>query len=448
VNFIRGRSQNVLDSMLPLFAQAVVDTCPIPETALTAGLVEPLTRFFSNAEEKTLKNYSTEIISKLFGMVVHREDGLCIASPLTLKLLEDADQPAFFKALVSRIQYPNPMNRSRTDYEKTVSDGVKIRPLVLVLEVLQALGGPASYLELRTFVLANLVALSGRLSALELAQQIKMAREHNLRLPDPSEPNKPFHHQHIREMLGMLKLANLIRDDAGDSFELNQGESVALKWILKTRSDSGMFRELTASEEYAGYQKDWSAWYGALPDIGDQSLLDTPLAALHISDEALSPNLLPHGKGSTQEVGRLGELIVLGWQADMVSMARPQDLKHVKDRSAERGIGFDVQSVWLDGEKAGQFRFIEVKTTKRSTRPVASSSQPDLVNLTSNEYRAARTHGANFTIARVYLFSGGYEVFCVDDPVSLHNLGDVILEPADWNLYLTAKVFTFPSLMG
>ena len=114
----------------------------------------------------------------------------------------------------------------------------------------------------------------------------------------------------------------------------------------------------------------------------------------------------------------------------------------------ERGIGFDVQSVWCDSAKAGEFKYLEVKTTKRATRPDRNSSQLDLVNLTSNEYRAAKSHAGNFSVCRVYLFAGGFEVFIITDPVAKSLSGEVILEPADWSMYITDKALGEPDFWG
>lgn len=448
VKFIRGRSQNMLDSMLPVFANVVSEICPTEESGLTKALSQSLSRFFPMAEDKTLDNYSTEIVGKLFGMIVHKSEGLCEISPLTEKLIAESDQPAFFKVLASRLQFPNPMNRSRADFESDVREKLHIRPLVLVLEVMVELAGPASYLELRTFVLANKRALIGELSAQEIVAQIKNARQQKLELPDPDFPNRPFHHQHISEMLKLLQLANLLYLSSDGLYVLNTKESKSLEWVMKFESKNNLFRPLASSEDYRDYQREWSEWYGALPDADGAESVSTPLEALDISHQQSVSNPSQPKHSSTQELGRAGENIVLTWQLEKVRKLRPQDLKHVKDRSAERGIGFDIQSVWCDSVRDGQFHYLEVKTTKRSTRPAPDDSQLDLVTLTSNEYRAAQSHGANFSVCRVYLFPNGYDIYVINDPVKLSELGHVILEPADWNLYLTAKALDKPEVEG
>jgi hypothetical protein len=339
------------------------------------------------------------------------------------------------------------MTRSREKFQEFVDDGLCVRPLVLVLETLRALDGPATYLELRTFVLANLHALRGSINATEIANQIASARRNNLQLPNPQEPNKAKNHQHIQEMLNLLCLANLLRRVDGETYHLNVKEHDALSWIFETKSNHGLFRPLSPRESYSDYRDEWSTFYGSVPLVAEKGTLQTSIEALSIDPELVSGVMLGGGQ-STQDLGRAGEQIVLSWQLSEVSRERPQDLKHVKDRSAERGIGFDIQSVWCSGVQAGQFRFLEVKTTKRATRPEITATNPDLVTLTSNEYRAAKTHGGNFSVCRVYLFAGGFEVYVIDDPVQKSLAGDVILEPASWNLYLTDKAIVAPTHEG
>ena len=445
-HFIRGRSQNQLDNLLPVFAHAMASSTPASAAESKELLKTQLSGYFPLLEDKTLNNYATEIISKLFGMKTTDADGICTTSELTAKLLEDADQPAFFKVLASRIQAPNPMNKLNT-FEEERELGANVRPLVLVLEVLKALKGPASYLELRTFVLANLHAYRGEFSGEEIAAQIIDARANKLELPNPIEPNVPYNHQHIREMLSFLKLANLVVEPQLETFYLNPHEDQALAWIFSKDSRESLFRMPEEGEKYTDYQAAWSRHYGSLASV-ESSVTSTSLDALNISADVTKPILLGIRPARTTEIGRIGEELVLSWQIDEVTHVRPQDLRHVKDRSAERGIGFDIQSIWLAGKKLGEFRFFEVKTTKRSTKPVIDGQYVDFVSLTSNEYRAARTHGSNFTLARVYLFPGGFRIYCIDDPVARSESGDLIIEPADWNLYLNSKSLDTLSLEG
>jgi len=444
---IRGRSQREMDSLLPIFARFARDTCPIDESEVKDGLLKLIEQFFPTKTDKTRNNFATEIIRRLLGMIVVGPSGEARVSDLALKLLEDDDQPAFFKVLVSKIQLPNPMSKEAS-YRQEQDDSIQVRPAVLVLEVLRELDGPVGYLELRTFALANKVALQGLMSASEIATAIREARSTNTSLPNPStyegKPNRARYHQHIEEMLKLLELANLVRRGTDNTFTLNKGEQAALDWIFQSPSNQGLFREIGTGETYTEFQNAWSEWYGSLPSRNEIAEIETPIGAL-IGEFA---PIAGSKTTSTTELGKMGEQIVLNWQVGHVKDKRPQDIRHVKDRSMERGIGFDIQSVWCEGETVGQFRFMEVKTTKRSTKPDLTDGSLDLVTFTANEYRAAVTHRRNFSLCRVYLFQDGYEIHALDDPIQLAKDEAIIMEPSGWNLYLTDRAIRGPHYDG
>jgi hypothetical protein len=444
---IRGRSQREMDSLLPIFARFARDTCPIAESEVKNGLLSLIGKYFPTKSEKTRNNFATEIIRRLLGMIVVDSSGEGRVSDLALKLLDDDDQPAFFKVLISRVQLPNPMSKEAS-YRQELDDAINVRPAVLVLEVLRELDGPAGYLELRTFALASKVALQGVTNASEIADAIREARATKTQLPNPStyegKPNRARHHQHVDEMLRLLELANLVRRGVDNTFVLNKGEQKALDWIFQTPSNKGLFRDMGAGETYSEFQNAWSEWYGSLPSGGGAADVETPIAAL-IGE--LAP-ITGTAAINTTELGKIGEQIVLNWQVGHVRESRPQDIRHVKDRSMERGIGYDIQSVWCEGSSAGQFRYMEVKTTKRSTKPEPNTDSLDLVTFTANEYRAAVTHRRNFSLCRVYLFPDGYEIHALDDPIQLAEADAIIMEPSGWNLYLTDKAISEPDYEG
>jgi hypothetical protein len=436
-----------MDSLLPIFARFARDTCPVGESDVKNGLLSLMERFFPTKSDKTRNNFATEIIRRLLGMIVVNSNGEANVSDLALKLLEDDDQPAFFKVLISRIQLPNPMSKEAS-YRQEVDDAIHIRPAVLVLEVLRELNGPVSYLELRTFALASKIALQGTASASKIADDIRNARSTATPLPNPSthegKSNRARHHQHIDEMLRLLELANLVRRGTDNTFVLNTGEQAALDWIFQSPSNQGLFRDIGIGETYPEFQNVWSEWYGSLPPGDVVSDVETPIAAL-IGE--LAP-ITGRTATNTTELGKIGEQIVLSWQLGHVRHTRPQDIRHVKDRSMERGIGYDIQSIWCEGSSAGQFRYMEVKTTKRSTKPEPNTDSLDLVSFTANEYRAAITHGQNFCLCRVYLFPNGYEIHALDNPIQLAEADAIIMEPSGWNLYLTDKAISEPDYEG
>ena len=86
--------------------------------------------------EKTLDNHRTEIAGKLFGMYYIDNQKVVHISERTLKLLEDNDQPAFFKDLCLKMQFPSGMNRKDYVLPLLHSD-INIRQLCFLIAVLK-----------------------------------------------------------------------------------------------------------------------------------------------------------------------------------------------------------------------------------------------------------------------------------------------------------------------
>ena len=58
-------------------------------------------------------------------------------SERTQKYLEDNDQPAFFKDICFKMQFPNGMQKVSTTVAKRVEDEISVRPNAFVLKLLQ-----------------------------------------------------------------------------------------------------------------------------------------------------------------------------------------------------------------------------------------------------------------------------------------------------------------------
>ena len=425
-SFIRGRAGQELDSKLPLLIEVLEESLSGNDWKTAKAEASKKWRALHNCQQKTADNWITEIGATLLGLVTHHHDGSCSLSELAVKLQSDLDQPAFFKVLASRIQYPNPMNK-RQNYERSRADGLHIRPLVLVLETLDLVEGSASYEELRTFILANRGALTGSLSPSTLAEEIHTARQLQRGMNAQRRKHNSRDDQHITELLTILEVSNLLLR-RGDSYFVNERERVAINWIKAESSSSGLFREFDDKETYEQFRNDWSVSFGSNLSSDSLESVETPPGALtSVTIESDGP----HYGQSTSDIGREGEDIIYSRELERVRTLRPQDQNHVRNRSNERGIGYDIQSVWCEGENPGTFKFIEVKTTKRSTQPKEGDSLIESITFTANEYRAAKTHRQNFVMCRVYLHQGGFEVIEFVDPISRV---DLIFEPHDWKL--------------
>ena len=131
---IRGKSQKEIDDMLPAYAKVIDDStpCKIEEfpTKFNDLLAPYLDLSADKAEdkkkEKTLDNHRTEIAGKLFGMYYEDENGYVYASDRTKKFLKDNDQPAFFKDLCYKMQFPNGMQKPQK-FKPLLDNKISIR---------------------------------------------------------------------------------------------------------------------------------------------------------------------------------------------------------------------------------------------------------------------------------------------------------------------------------
>src|SRR5690606_150368 len=68
--------------------------------------------------KKTIRNHITETAGSLFGLYYYDTEGNYYESPSNAKLLEDNDQPAFFKNLCLNFQFPNGSQKVSTILER------------------------------------------------------------------------------------------------------------------------------------------------------------------------------------------------------------------------------------------------------------------------------------------------------------------------------------------
>ena len=136
---IRGKSQKEMDDLLPAYAKVIDEICPCSHQDFETLFNEAFKRYLPESEriKKTLDNHRTEISGKLFGMYYFAEDGMVYESERTQKYLEDNDQPAFFKDICFKMQFPNGMQKVSTTVAKRVEDEISVRPNAFVLKLLQ-----------------------------------------------------------------------------------------------------------------------------------------------------------------------------------------------------------------------------------------------------------------------------------------------------------------------
>ena len=138
---IRGKSQKELDNLLPAYALVIDDICPCAKEEFESRFNTELARILhgKNADtvalKKTLDNHRTEIAGKLFGMYYLAADEVYYASERTKKYIADSDQPAFFKDICFKMQFPNGMNKIQT-VRPYLDEHISLRQFPFVIKCL------------------------------------------------------------------------------------------------------------------------------------------------------------------------------------------------------------------------------------------------------------------------------------------------------------------------
>lgn len=426
-----------MDTLLPIFANLVERNTPQSSQDFEDAMIRSLQAIFPRQKNKTHRNYLTEIIGQLFSMF-YLDNGQVEIAPLTLKLIGDGDQPAFFKVLVSRLQFPNP-SAKKHKYDEEVSDGLKVRPLVLVLDLLRIAHehkDRITFDEIAFYVLNSLEALTGNHSGASIYSDILRARSAKIAI-GPFEGSAA--RQHIKESLNMLILANLIRTDSV-SYWINQFEKDAIEEICSRPANEGLFRQRSEHESHDDYQQ---AWKRFLTDISliPFSVFQTRVGSLG----SAQPQRLIPGKSRRRanDIGREGELLVIDIENQAIDLIFPGNGWVVQDYTAKRGIGFDIESIFYDEKNLlGTPHRIEVKSTVRVTKPdLRNSIAPDGFNLTRSEMQALKTYRETFSIYRVYIYAGGYVIHILRNPAELQELEIMSFTPDGWTAeYLPSTI--------
>ncbi|MFP5116140.1 protein NO VEIN domain-containing protein [Bacillaceae bacterium C204] len=432
---IRGKTANA-DNLLPAYAKIISDICPVTKESFAELFNNRLTEILGDSTKKTLDNHRTEIAGKLFGMYYEDEHGVIISSERTEKLLEDSDQPAFFKDICFKFQFPNGMDKIDKVMEK-INNGISIRQFPFILKLLllaENKGYRLTKNEVGYYVLNSLDALQGNVDPLHILDFIIADRESGI-IKKVSEPGKASSYsvQHINEQLNYLELANLIRID-NRVISLNQRENESIRfmadfWNSEPEFDINEY-DLNDPDERKQFYFDWQLYYSSL---NDETRFNTSIESLNIPSQ---------GTGNattgvdTNVIGEEGENFVLAFEKNRVASFDQRLVRKVIHLGNTRGLGFDIQSVIAEpGEFAEFVKYIEVKTTKRVTVPDPNdSSWIDTVNLTRNEWIAAAQHRGYYSIYRVYLTPERVTVFTINDPFSKDSEGIIKCKPTNYRL--------------
>lgn len=428
---IRGKSKKEMDDLLPVYAKIINGICPCRTEEFDARFNNAFQCFLPESEriKKTLDNHRTEISGKLFGMYYRSDDGMVYESQRTAKYLEDNDQPAFFKDVCFKMQFPNGMDTSYKLQDR-ISKKINVRPNAFVLKLLQLAkiaNERITVKDIGYYVLNSLNVLQGKANPYEVLEVI--ANDHKAGIQRVikafDENGKPkassFNMQHIREQLNYLELANLIRVTDDKRVVLNPKEEETINLFTKDFDKEPDFNvysyNLELLEVRKKFQYDWDSYYARLSAYASMFSTNPDALVFNENDDKLEEKK-PKKQGiNLTEFGDEGEALVFAYEKERVSAFNVRLVNKVLSLGKIKGIGYDIQSVIAEpGDEAEFVKYIEVKSTKRFTCPdITDPFWLDTFNVTRNEYIAAQQYKGYYCIYRVFFTRYGVSGFVIND---------------------------------
>lgn len=425
-DIVRTRAKKYIDDILISYAKIIHDVCPCSEDdfvdEFNSRLSVYLTALGQSVNTKALNNHRTETAKTLFGMYYIDTQKVVYETERTQKFLKDNDQPAFFKDICYKLQFPNGMTANKTLDDRILAK-IKCYPCRLVLAVLQEAQTSGIKLTVRDigyYVLNSLDALSGKATPNEIVKAVDADRKAGITRSIVSGKNDPWDWEHITGILNYMFLANLIeysnaRNARDREITLNVHEAATIKIFVSGYSDPLEFDVYdskkyprTTIQERKDFQLEWDKYQGTLSKYA--SHFYTLPSCLGITTAVSTGRAKKYAKFSTAAIGKAGEAYVEKYEKDLLGKINPAYKSRVINKAALRGIGYDIESVEIVGAALGGTKYIEVKTTTRVTPPTTKSFI-DVVNLTRNEMNAAKTYMAAFYVYRVYLTKGKVYIY-------------------------------------
>lgn len=437
---IRGKSQKEMDDFLPIYAKVIDEICPCDASNFEIRFNNAFMRYLPESKriKKTLDNHRTEISGKLFGMYFFREDGKVYESERTQKFLEDNDQPAFFKDLCYKMQFPNGSQKINPTVRQRVTDRICIRPNAFLLKLLliaQTAKVSITKREVGYYVLNSLDVLQGIANPYEVLEAITNDQKAGV-VRTICVPGKKssYNWQHINEQMNYLELANLIRFTDDKQVVLNPNEMATIEifaadWDKKPIFDVYSY-DLTNSEGQKQFQYDWDSYFAQISPCANKFTTSAESLVV-VAPKSEMPTTIHEKKVNLTEFGDEGEQVVYEYEKKRVASFNQRLANKVLSLGKTRGLGYDIQSVIAEpGDMAEYVKYIEVKSTKRLTCPdINDSLWLDTLNITRNEWIAAQQHRDFYSIFRVYFTRDGISIFILNNPMQKYQVGKIQATP-------------------
>ena len=448
-DFIRGKSQKEMDDMLPLYAKAVEAFCPCAADAFAHKFDEEISRLLPSAIGKTLANHRTEIAGKLLGLF-YEHDGVIYESDRNKKFLNDSDQPALFKDICFKHQFPTGVQRMETVAAK-VEQGISFRPYPFILAILQIAEARSVTLTVKDigyYILNSEDVLKGDAIPYEVLDVIQRDKATRVERVIPANGKaSSYVFQHIREQMNYLELANLIYITQSGEVHLNHYEDGAIKIFVGEVGKGLLFDfrqyDFSDAESKKKASSDWCQYYGMLSDPALKGDFATNAAAI-TSKYGEKPAMPPHTAAqgfNTVELGDEGEDIVFRYEKARVKAYSPRLVNRVLSLGKTKGLGYDIQSVVATSGPTAEFcKYIEVKSTKRVTAPdINDDSWFDNFVITRNEFLAAQQHKEYYSVFRVYFTRSGVSFHVIENILKKKDDGKIEIVPLTFRVDFSGK---------
>ena len=448
---IRGKSQTEMEDLLPVYANIVHKYCPCTEETFRNSAFSDLsytlfhTREFSQLpknKQKTVKNHYTEIMGVLLGLFYPKYDAeakevIIHETDSCRFLIEKSDFPTFFKNLCLNYQFPNG-EKKITTIQKEMELGIKLKPFCFVVKLLHIANSHKQLLskqEIGYYALNNLDVLCGNVSADEVFNRIMEDRLNGIKRNKLSGSNE---WQHIKEQFNLLELANLVEHDS-ERIWLNSEEASAIALFIK-KQNSPMFDvysyNLNTTVGKKQIVQDWKEYNGKF----NMELLNTSTVLGYIDNTKLKGGVT--AIKSTTDLGNEGEALVFKLEQERVKFYKERLVNKVLLLGKTKGLGYDISSIEADEnpENPEFARYIEVKSTRRTTRPSFNQNWTDSLNITRKEWVAAQQFGTAYNIYRVYFTKSEVIVVRIHNPFALSKEGKIEVFPTVYQMDFSSNV--------
>jgi hypothetical protein len=426
----RPRFKNQIEDVL-YYMSSEICRIGVKETSdFNDELNGAIRRFPGNANLtiKTINNWRTEI-DALFGLIVKTETTQG-PSKLAQYLYESQDLMTFFKAFLTKFQYPGGHVKPSWSAE-LINKDVKFKPASFVIRVLLAGQSRSedgmfwlSKAEAASLIWNDLRVTTGTRTEIDVVEDVIQNRKSGISYDSDGDVTR-----YAGDILDYMVLANILRPHYGGRYTLVKG---VMKNAQAVISDVSFFEGYEAlyktgaatGQDVAAVESSWFDYAGNSIDFQAEQI--DPLEVL----EALADNTDDSVEGkaahdllgflrdkinageniATKETGDVGENIVLRHEFNRLKALGEEKLgKKVKKIPDKLGVGYDIKSFRDASQDA---RFIEVKSSISHGKLNIKS-----FHLTRNEWKVAETSGDSYFVFRVLISTNSVNCFVLQNPV-------------------------------